>query len=334
MYLARPFDMLNFSPLRRRVVLSFCGLAATMVACGSETTNGEGTATDDVVTSRCPASITFELDKPFVFRETPSKQFDGTPLSSSEKERTKTAMDRARGQAATSTTLGNLVKRSGTCTYSAGFGERAVLRTKDGKDRLDITKGDFRVFAFPESFDKNGIVFGPRSVVNYFANVRASGPGDATLNIRIGKVRVSSPKGRAPDATTIRVPILDESGALVNDSDASFPKTIELDDRTGPDKYSALTDQISEKGIEPMRFAGPDDYVTKDPSTSICFKGDERDVCGLLTAFTDNLLSDMFGIAGDEDDESGCVVTKNKVSLEFFMSESDSTSSAEIPRCK
>jgi hypothetical protein len=321
--------------LRFRALLPFIGLAATIVACGSETTNEEGTATSDVVTSKCPASITFELDKPFVFRETPKKQFDGTELSASERERTKAAMDRARSQGPTTTTLGNLVKRSGTCTYSAGPGQRAVLRTKDGKDRLDITLGDFRVFAFPESFDKSGIVFGPRAVVNYFANVRASGPGDATLNIRVGKVRVSTASGRqASGVTLIRVPVLDEGGALVNDSDASFPKTIELDERTGPDAYSKLTDQITDKGIEPMRFGGPDDYVTKDPATSICFKGDERDVCGLLSAFTDNLLSDMFGIAGDEEDNSGCVVTKDKVSLEFFMSESDSTSSAEIPRCK
>jgi hypothetical protein len=322
--------------LALRALLPLFGVAATVVACASETTRTEGTATDDVVTSRCPASITFELDKPFVFRDTPSKQFDGTPLSSTERDRTKAAMDRARGQAATTTTLGNLVKRSGTCTYSEGAGQRAVLRTKDGKDRLDITQGDFRIFAFPESFDKDGIVFGPREVVNYFANVRPSGPFDGrTLNIRIGKVRVSTPKGRpASGVTTLRVPVLDEGGALVHDSDATFPKTIELDDRTGPDKYSSLTDQISEKGIEPMRFGGPHDYVTKDPATSICFKGDERDVCGLLTAFTDNLLSDMFGIAGDEDDDSGCVVTKDKVSLEFFMSESDHTTSAEIPRCK
>ena len=83
-----------------------------------------------------------------------------------------------------------------------------------------------------------------------------------------------------------------------------------------------------------MRFGSPNDYETKDPSTSICFNGDENAVCDLLGAFTDNLLGDMFGIASGEDDRSGCVVEKNSVSITFFMSESDHTSSAKIPRCR
>jgi hypothetical protein len=308
-------------------VFSSSVVLAGLTGCGSSSDSGQGTGTDDVVTSKCPASLSYELDDPFVFKRTPTKRFDGTPLTAAEQTRAKETMDVARNQGPTKTTLGNLVKRSGTCSYSSGE-TKAVLRTKDGKDRLDISFGDFRVFAFPESFDKNGVVFGPRAVVNYFAAVGAAG------NIRIGKVRVSTPTGRASGETTIRVPVIDESGALLNDTDKSFPRTIVLDGSTGPDKYSELTDKIEAKGIEPMRFASPNDYETKDPATSICFTGDERDVCGFLGLFTDNLLGDMFGIAGDEERGDACRVTKNSVSFDFFMSESDSTDSATIPRCK
>ncbi len=319
-----------------RVTLLVLTLVGATIA-GCDAASIEGTGTEDVVTARCPSSISFELDKPFVFRETPETQYDGTPLSATEQGRVKAVMDSARTQGPTKTTFANLEKNRTTCTYSDGPENRAVLRTTDGKDRLDITKGDFRVFAFPESFDKSGIVFGPRAVVNYFANIRASGAreGGASINVRIGKIRISTARSRPSQGPTVlRVPVLDDSGALVHDTEPSFPKTVDLDGQDGPDAYTTLTNRIEEAGIEPMRYAGPNDYETDDPATSICFRGDETEVCGLLTAFTDNLLSDMFGIAGDEDEDTGCVVTKDNVSIEYYMSESDSTSSADIPRCK
>jgi hypothetical protein len=295
-----------------------------------------------------PASLALELGQPTVFKTVPTKQFDGTPLSATEQARTKAAMDEARLLGMVRLNLGDLVRKSGRCTYTSSTslgsnGSRVVLRTKNGKDRLDIFHKQFRVFAFPSSFDKTGVKFDSRASVGFFANVAASGPfsDGASNNIRIGRTVVSAsgsagppPPTPADGPTVLRVPVLDESGELLQSLDASFPKTIELDGSTGPEKYSALMDKAEAAKFEIMRFASPNDYETGDPATTICFSGSETGVCDTLSAFTDNLLGDMFSIAQNDDEALQCDVTKDAVSLTFFMSESDSTSSATIPRCK
>jgi hypothetical protein len=317
-------------------VLAFAACAVS--GCAAPTIEGATTA-DDVITARCPSSLTVTLSAPRVFSAVPTKYFNGSPLSEAERARVKTAMDAARSAKAKTITAGKLVKTSGTCTYTEGADTRLVLRTKDGKDRLDIFDKNVRMYVFPESYSTKGVVL-PAKGSGYFANVAASGQfsDGASLNVRIGAASVTAKSDgvvATPAVASLRVPVLDENGTTF-DAKLGLPKTIDLDATTGPAKYSALR----EKNEGLMSFGSPNDYVTKDPATTLCFKGNEQKICNLLPAFTDNLLGDMFTIAQtsdlkDADDELDCkATTKDNVALTFFMSESDQAESANIPRCK
>src|SRR5688500_3806633 len=87
--------------MRTRSVLGLVLFSSTvalagLTGCASSEASNEGTGTDDVVTAKCPTSLSYELDKPFVFQRTPTKRFDGTPLTPQEQAKAKAAMDEAR----------------------------------------------------------------------------------------------------------------------------------------------------------------------------------------------------------------------------------------------
>ena len=326
-----------FNEIRFRSSLPCFVLAALAVAgCASPAESGASASEDEVITARCPSSLTVKLEQPHLFKNVPKKYFDGSPLSANEQGRTKAVMDDARSLGVTTLKVEDLVKKSGTCTYSSGPDTRVVLRTKGGKDRMDIFHKAYRIYAFPTSYDRDGVTFATSSSVGFFANVAASGPFDGgSLNVRIGTTVVTSTKAPSPPAgvTTLRVPVLDENGTAFEPTVAA-PKTIELDGATGPAKYTALATKLSSAGFDMMQFASPDAYETADPATTICFGGPETGVCDLLPRFTDNLLGDMFSIAQNDDEALDCKATANAVKFSYFISESDHVSTATIPRCK
>jgi hypothetical protein len=299
-----------------------------------ERLRGERDARHNVVTARCPASFSLTMDSPTVFRNVPTAYFDGTALTPAEQARTKAVMDEARTLPVQNLTFSDPERANGTCTYRSGPDTRVVLRTKDGKDRLDLFHKAYRLYAQLGSYDQNGITFRYQTPTSLFANIDASGPGDgASLNVRIGKATVSAQGGGAPQSAnaTLRVPLLDEGASqrvFLHDSDPQFPKTVVLDGATGPETYQNWVNKAVEAGYEPVTYGSPNDYVTSDPSTSICFNGPESEICGLLGGFTDNLLGDMFAIVDE------CQVTSDSVSFDFYMSESDSRFHTTIPRCR
>ena len=303
-----------------------------LAACSSAESADVAASEDDVVTARCPASLSVNVSEPSLFKTVPTKYFNGSPLTPNEQSRVKAAMAAARERKAEKLEGSSLVKKSGTCTYT-GQSVSLVLRSKGGKDRLDIYRGENRIYAFPVTYSRDGLTFAANSKVGLFVNVVASGQGEATLNVRVGTVVVSSPTGSpvSAGASSLRFPVLGENGKPIV---GSFPKTVQIDSNTGAEPYKKLAEQISASGVDPMMFASPTDYQTTDPTTTLCFGGNPRAVCGLLASLSDSIFGDMFQIAQNENDALDCKDSPEAVKLTYFMSESDHTGSATIPRCK
>lgn len=305
-----------------------------LVACSGATSTSDGASESEVNVAQCPTEIRVELGKPKLYAQTAAS---AAAFSKDELTRLEAASTEAGQLGVLQVKVGGLVKEADTCRWSAGDTE-VVLRTNaSGSDRLEIKKGKFSAWAYPQAFSPAGIRFANDTVVWLYAHVEADPGGDRPmLSVRIGdvSVRAIGEQIPAPPATTLRVPVLDDSGQLVNPTNASFPKTIVLDPEKGSDDYRAIAEQAEEANFELMRFASPSDYITQDEATSLCFDGPSDGVCDLMTTLTDNLFSDMFSFAENDSGRVACDATADSVSMTFYMSESDSTGGATIPRCK
>ena len=177
--------------------LSFLALSLLAAGCASATSGDEATAEDqsDVRVAACPATVALRFGKPKVAARTPAP-FDGSEFSAPEKARVESVMAATRNLSSVETKLTLDRTSSGRCFYKGAGEERATFRTKGGKDIFQIFEpGGLQVFAFPSSYDANGLVFAPNSSATLMANVGASGAfsDGATRSVKIGRVAFADP---------------------------------------------------------------------------------------------------------------------------------------------
>jgi hypothetical protein len=118
---------------------------------------------------------------------------------------------------------------------------------------------------------------------------------------------------------TLRIPLLDEDGKLLSRHNAAlsaaglgtFPDVVEINGgangaiaRTATKKWddaSALVDKAYEKinlEIAQRSYGEPYSYQTRDPNTTICYRGNPMLVVSLINNLADRVFSDQLGVHG------------------------------------
>lgn len=118
---------------------------------------------------------------------------------------------------------------------------------------------------------------------------------------------------------TLRIPLLDEKGKLLSAHNAAlsaaglgtFPDVVEIEGGANAalakgatkkwDEASALVDKAYEKlhlSIEMQSYGEPFSYQTKDPKTTICYRGNPMLVVSLVSNLADAVFSDQLGVHG------------------------------------
>src|SRR5689334_16870718 len=93
-------------------------LVVALAGCSADTTSpDEGSAADEVRTASCPATFKLDLAKPAVYKNTPTRYYDGSTLSDGEKQRVADRMADARKFGKSSLSFALESKASGKCNY-------------------------------------------------------------------------------------------------------------------------------------------------------------------------------------------------------------------------
>lgn len=221
---------------------SFYALAAALgmsallvVGCSSaDSADSDETASEasDVRTARCPETIDMAFGKAKLLEETPTEYHDGTKLSGAQVELLEARMKKIAPFDELNFSFKLDRKRSGRCYYEDAHGRNssyhATFRTKSGKNILDIYFEEYRAYAFPTEYSKDGLVFDREIPVGLFANIPASGPyGDgASLNVRIGETRfLTATQQDAADRRFI-AEMADEIGEYFHYDDYGYQQNI------------------------------------------------------------------------------------------------------------
>jgi hypothetical protein len=118
---------------------------------------------------------------------------------------------------------------------------------------------------------------------------------------------------------TLRIPLLDEDGKLLSKHNAAlgaaglgtFPDVVEIEGGSHAalaknatkkwEEASALVDKAYEKlhlEIAMRAYGEPYSYQTKDPKTTLCYRGNPMLVVDLVNNLADKVFSDQLGVHG------------------------------------
>ena len=210
-------------------------LVVALSGCSADSTPAEdGSAADEVRTASCPTTFKLDLAKPAVYKNTPTRYYDGSALSDGEKQRVADRMAEARkfGKSALSFELES--KASGKCNYVSALSKaptapRAQLRGTSAKPMLDVVFGNYHYYAFPKTYGAEGFTFEAKARAGVFAQVSASGAfsDGASLIVKIGSAVIANAPVVEPP------PGPDAIGEAVSDltSDAVLPGPGRHDDQ-------------------------------------------------------------------------------------------------------
>lgn len=225
-----------------------------------------------------------------------------------------------------------------SCVYSQP-GVTAVLHTKTGEARLDITTGHLRIQAYPKRFAPEGIrIDDDSSRDNLLAIVSDPQGGGAEHLVVLGDQGVDvvgEQIARYASISALRLPVLQQSLAPVSELHASYYETLLFDADHGPAKYERYAREVeinAETQIHPyrqlLRKATPTTFQTDDPDTTICFVGPGDGICPILASFAGNVFSDGFTFGDD------CHATETSVTMTYRISASPDPTTMTIPRCQ
>jgi hypothetical protein len=155
------------------------------------------------------------------------------------------------------------------------------------------------------------------AVIPACGGTAASAPADATADE--GPETAEDVSDLKSAKVTLRIPLLDDKGKLLSAHNAAltaaglgtFPDVVEIEGGTNAalaknatkkwDEASALVDKAYEKlhlSIEMQSYGEPYSYQTKDPKTTICYRGNPMLVVSLVNNLADAVFSDQLGVHG------------------------------------
>jgi hypothetical protein len=120
-------------------------------------------------------------------------------------------------------------------------------------------------------------------------------------------------------AVSLRIPLLDDKGDVLAKHNAqfraaglgTFAATVDIaggadgSSLPGADKAFSDASTLADKGAEKLHldiamreFGEPPDFETRDPSTSICYRGNAKLVVPLIESLADGVFSDQLNVHG------------------------------------